>query len=244
MATLDDARELALALPATTERPSYGTPGFRVKDKLFARSREDDVLVVWVADLGEKEMLVRSEPDKFFTVPHYDGHASVLVRLSAVGREELGELLTDAWRTRAPKRLVAELDADVTAADLPRADARPRPDLRRGGRDVGLAHDLVGIGDVADRAVERFAALPDGTFVWTRSSDGLFHLGRIAGPHRPAPHGDDRRAAPRPAGDVAGPSASRGRGARRGGGDVRARRTQPAANPRRRGGAADRRAVG
>ena len=86
MATLDDARELALALPATTERPSYGTPGFRVKDKLFARSREDDVLVVWVADLGEKEMLVRSEPDKFFTVPHYDGHASVLVRLSAVDR--------------------------------------------------------------------------------------------------------------------------------------------------------------
>ena len=110
MATLDDARELALALTATTERPSYGTPGFRVKDKLFARSREDDVLVVWVADLGEKEMLVRSEPDKFFTVPHYDGHASVLVRLSAVGREELGELLTDAWRTRAPKRLVADLD--------------------------------------------------------------------------------------------------------------------------------------
>ena len=50
------------------------------------------------------------------------------------------------------------------------------------GADVGLAHDLVGIGDVAERAVARFAELPDGTFVWTRSSDGLFHLGRIAGP--------------------------------------------------------------
>ena len=180
MATLDDARELALALPETTERPSYGTPGFRVKDKLFARSREDDVLVIWVADLGEKEMLVRSDPEKFFTVAHYDGHASVLVRLSAVDREELGELLADAWRARAPKRLLAELDHQP----IYRAPMRARePDLAPGaGADVGLAHDLVGIGDVGDHAVERFAALPDGTFVWTRSSDGLFHLGRIAGP--------------------------------------------------------------
>jgi hypothetical protein len=110
MATLDDARELALALPATTERPSYGTPAFRVKDKPFARLREDDVLALWVSDLGEKEMLIRAEPEKFFTVPHYDGYAMVLVRLSSVDREELGELLTDAWRNRAPKRLLAELD--------------------------------------------------------------------------------------------------------------------------------------
>jgi len=112
MTTQNDVRELALALPATVEKPSYGTPGFRVKDKLFARMREEgDVLVVWCADLGEKELLVRSEPEKFFTTPHYDGHASVLVRLPAVDRPELGELLTDAWRARAPKRLVAELDA-------------------------------------------------------------------------------------------------------------------------------------
>ena len=110
MATLDDARSIALALPATIEKPSYGTPGFRVKDRLFARLREEDVLVVWVADLGEKEMLIRSEPAKFFTVAHYDGHPMVLVRLSAVDRAELGELLTDAWRIRAPKRLLAEFD--------------------------------------------------------------------------------------------------------------------------------------
>jgi hypothetical protein len=110
VATLEDVRELAAALPATVEKPSYGTPGFRVKDKLFARIREDDVLVVWVADLGEKEMLIRSEPDTFFTVPHYDGHPMVLVRLGTVDRTELGELLTDAWRVRAPKRLLAEFD--------------------------------------------------------------------------------------------------------------------------------------
>jgi hypothetical protein len=150
-----------------------------VKDRLFARSREDDVLVVWVADLGEKEMLVRFDPEKFFTVPHYDGHASVLVRLSAVDRGELGELLADAWRARAPKRLLADLDQ----GPIFRAPMRARDlDLPPGaGADVGLAHDLVGIGDVADRAVARFAELPDGTFVWTRSSDGRFHLGRIAG---------------------------------------------------------------
>lgn len=65
-----------------------------------------------------------------------------------------------------------------------RAPMRARdPDLPPGlGADVGLAHDLVGIGDASDRALERFAGLPDGTFVWTRSSDGLFHVGRLAGP--------------------------------------------------------------
>jgi hypothetical protein len=109
MATLQDVRELVAALPATVEKPSYGTPGFRVRDRLFARLREEDVLVVWVADLGEKELLTRAEPEKFFTVPHYDGHPSVLVRLGAVDREELRELLTDAWRARAPKRTLAEL---------------------------------------------------------------------------------------------------------------------------------------
>ena len=111
MSTLDEVRELALALPGTTEAPAYGTPAWRVRGKPFARIREDDVLVLWVADLGEKEMLIASDPAKFLTVPHYDGYAMVLVRMSAVDREELGELLTDAWRNRAPKRLLAELDS-------------------------------------------------------------------------------------------------------------------------------------
>jgi hypothetical protein len=109
--TADDVRELALALPATTEKPSYGTPGFRVKDKLFARIREEgDVLMFWCGGLDEKEFLIAAEPEKFFTTPHYDGHPMVLVRLGAVDRAELGELLEDSWRLRAPKRLVAERD--------------------------------------------------------------------------------------------------------------------------------------
>jgi len=109
--TADDVRELALALPATTEKPSYGMPGFRVKDKLFARIREEgDVLAVWCGGLDEKEFLIAADPEKFFTTPHYDGHPMVLVRLGAVDRAELGELLEDSWRLRAPKRLAAELD--------------------------------------------------------------------------------------------------------------------------------------
>ncbi len=109
MATEDDVRRIALALPECHERPSYGTPGFRVADRIFARLRDDgDSLVVWVADEGEKRSLVESAPEKFFTTPHYDGHASVLVRCSQVSVEELAELLTDAWRLRAPVRVLRQ----------------------------------------------------------------------------------------------------------------------------------------
>jgi hypothetical protein len=111
VATEADVRAIALSLPETEERSSYGTPGFRVKDRLFARIREEGVLVVWVADEGEKEFLLRADPETFFTIPHYDGHASVLVRLAAVDRDELAELLTDAWRTRAPRRVAEAFDA-------------------------------------------------------------------------------------------------------------------------------------
>ena len=105
-------RRIALSLPETTERPSYGTPGFRVKDKLFLRIRgeDDHGLVVFVSDLGEKEALLLSDPKKFFTTPHYDGHASVLVNLKAVGLRELRELITDSWRVRAPKRVLDAFD--------------------------------------------------------------------------------------------------------------------------------------
>ena len=109
--TEDDVRRLALSLPETTEKPSYGTPGFRVGDKLFARIRDEgDLLVVWVADLAEKEALLAADPATFTTTPHYDGHPTVLVRMDVVDVDELAELLADAWRVRAPKRLRAELE--------------------------------------------------------------------------------------------------------------------------------------
>jgi hypothetical protein len=115
MVTEDDVRRIALGLPETEEKPSHGTPGFRVRDKLFARIREEgDVLAVFVADEGEKHGLIAAEPEKFFTTPHYDGHAMVLIKFGAVDVDELTELLTDSWRLRAPKRVLAQFDATVS----------------------------------------------------------------------------------------------------------------------------------
>ncbi len=103
---------IALSLPSTTEKPSYGTPGFRVADRLFARIREEGDLMISVADVAEKRMLLESEPDTFFTTAHYDGYASVLVRFSAIDVGELAELLTEAWRARAPRKLLEAFDAE------------------------------------------------------------------------------------------------------------------------------------
>ena len=111
MATEEDARRIALSLPATTEKPSYGTPGFRVKDRLFARVHDlPATLVVWVADMAEKEALLASSPDRFFETPHYDGYPMLLVHLDAIELDELTEVITDSWRARAPRRLLSELD--------------------------------------------------------------------------------------------------------------------------------------
>jgi len=117
VATEADVRKIALSLPETTERPSYGTPGFRVKDKLFLRIRSNDEggLVVFVSDLGEKEALLQSEPKKFFTTPHYDGYAAVLVNVGAIGVRELRELITESWRLKAPKRVLEAFDSERDA---------------------------------------------------------------------------------------------------------------------------------
>ena len=110
MATEDDVRRIALSLPETVEKPWYGTPGFRVKDKGFLRIRSnaEGGLVVFVADVAEKEMLLASDPEKFFTTPHYDGYPAVLVNLPAIDVDELRELITDSWRLKAPKRALKE----------------------------------------------------------------------------------------------------------------------------------------
>jgi hypothetical protein len=110
--TWDDVLGLALRFPGVEESTSYGTPAIKVRGKLMARMRTDpDALVLRVADLGEREALLQGEPGAFFTIPHYDGYPMVLVRLDAVDPAQLAELVEDAWRLRAPKRLVAERDA-------------------------------------------------------------------------------------------------------------------------------------
>ncbi|GAA4944204.1 hypothetical protein HD597_006510 [Nonomuraea thailandensis] len=110
MVTEDDVRGLALALPETSEKLMYGTPAFYVRGRWFARIKEEgDLLVLPVASLEDKQELIAAEPGTFGSTPHYDGHAVVLVRFGAVDAGELGELLTDAWRLRAPRRLAASL---------------------------------------------------------------------------------------------------------------------------------------
>jgi hypothetical protein len=116
MATEKDVRRIALSLPETTEKPWYGSPGFRVKDKGFLRIRSEAEggLVVFVSDLGEKEALLASDPEKFFTTPHYDGYPAVLVNIAAVDVDELRELITDSWIQKAPKRVLQAYERDNT----------------------------------------------------------------------------------------------------------------------------------
>lgn len=109
MATFDDAQRIALGLPRTQQ----GKTEFKVDGRNFAavypervdprkaRVPNYGVLLVWVADLNDKEAYLRSDPAKFFTVEHYDGYPAVLVRLDAVETDELEQLLREAWTVRA-----------------------------------------------------------------------------------------------------------------------------------------------
>lgn len=120
MATLDDARRIALSLPDTSEKTSWGSAHWRVHDRGFVWERplrksdlaalgddapDGEILGVRVADLEEKDTLIAAEPEVFFTIPHFDGFPAVLVRLEAIDVDELTELVTDAWLDRAPKKL-------------------------------------------------------------------------------------------------------------------------------------------
>jgi hypothetical protein len=120
MADLD---ELALSLPHTTKELSAdGRPEYLVHGKLFCchRTRRkdavdaatgkrlDDVLMFRVPDLDVKELLLADERGVYFTTPHFDGYAAVLVRipdLTRLERDELHDLVAEAWLTRAQKRV-------------------------------------------------------------------------------------------------------------------------------------------
>jgi hypothetical protein len=112
MPTWDDVVAFGTRLPGVEVGTSFGTPALRVRGKGMCRLRSDpDALVLRVSDLGEREALLQGRREAFFSTPHYDGHPYVLVRLDAVDPAELNELLEEAWRIRAPKRLVAAYDA-------------------------------------------------------------------------------------------------------------------------------------
>ena len=124
MATWDDVRRLAMALPETAEGTSRdGLPGWSVKGKSFAWERplrrgdlqalgdaapEGPVLAARVPDVGAKEALLADDAEVYFTTPHFDGYPAILVRLDRLALPELEELLVEAWLARAPKRLAAD----------------------------------------------------------------------------------------------------------------------------------------
>jgi hypothetical protein len=100
------------ALPEVEEGTWFRTPCLKVRKKSFCRMREDgETLVIRVVDLEDKEALLRSDPDVYWTTPHYDGYPYVLMRLAVADPRQLAELVEDAWRLVAPKRLVAAYDA-------------------------------------------------------------------------------------------------------------------------------------
>src|SRR6476620_219512 len=112
VADADDVREIASSLAGVVEIPSDGFD-FRVGGKGFVWSYPErepgkrrvirtDVAVLFVGDEGEKQALLKGEPELFFTTPAYDGWPLVMLGLEAVDVERLTELVTDAWRMRAP----------------------------------------------------------------------------------------------------------------------------------------------
>lgn len=124
MTTFDDVARLALALPETTQTESRGSRTWQVAGKAFAWERpfskadikrfgeqtppDGEILAVRVEDLGEKEAVLAAQTEGFFTIPHFDGYAAVLILLRKVPDKALREAITDAWLTRAPAKLARE----------------------------------------------------------------------------------------------------------------------------------------
>jgi len=120
----DDVRRLALALPAVEEIDCDGFD-FRVGGSGFVWSYPErqpgkprvirtDIAVLYVGDEAEKQALLLGEPELFFTAPGYEGWPLVLLRLDAVEAGRLAELLTDAWRMRAPAAVAGQFGDAVS----------------------------------------------------------------------------------------------------------------------------------
>lgn len=124
MATFEDVARIAATLPEVTEAERRGNLTWFVRGQAFAWDRPfskadigrfgdetppaGPILAVRVADLDDKEALLAIRQPGFFTIPHFDGYAAVLIQLRTVGKKALREAVTDAWLARAPAVLVEE----------------------------------------------------------------------------------------------------------------------------------------
>jgi hypothetical protein len=124
MATWDDVRRLALALPEVAERDGrewrvHGKPMLwerplrrRDLDELGESAPQGPILGARLPDEGAKHALVADDPTVYFTTSHFDGYPAVLVQLDHIDAAELGELVVEAWLAQAPKRLAKAYLAD------------------------------------------------------------------------------------------------------------------------------------
>jgi hypothetical protein len=103
---LERVKDLALALPAAYEKLSYGTPGFFVEKKLFARIKEDGATLVVYNN--ERDELIAEDPYAFFITDHYRNYPMLLINLVKIKQARLQELLKISWQIRAPKKLLKE----------------------------------------------------------------------------------------------------------------------------------------
>ncbi|MBE8519940.1 MmcQ/YjbR family DNA-binding protein [Amycolatopsis sp. H6(2020)] len=107
MTTWEDVVRLASELPEVEASTWYRTPALKVAGKGFARLRtEAEGGLVVMCGLDEKAALLDSGDAAFFTTPHYDGYGSIIVDLDRVDVDQLRELLEEAWRLKAPRRLL------------------------------------------------------------------------------------------------------------------------------------------
>lgn len=106
-ATWSSVCKLAMSLPGMEQGTSYGTPSLHVRKKFIARLKEDGETVAMRVDLFERDLLLELDPAAFYLTDHYRPYPAMLIRLGKVRLDLLWELLVEAWRRQAPKKLVA-----------------------------------------------------------------------------------------------------------------------------------------